>query len=1061
MRRKGITAHILSKIYERNKGKVLKKETEIKIIKSLIGLPNQSFDEIYKMASYAIKEGLDKLNIYASLLISEGKDKEKVKTFDDDILNLMLTKTNFLKLNLTEEFLKVKENYEKSLIIFRFLNIVSDDQGTVDKFLMLKEFEKHKKEGETHVEKAEFEETCANINYSPWQKVLQDQKSLSNSIDSLFKSKTYRYNFSKTKVKIDGKNAFIYNVEGIEFTVPAITNGYYHLGGHQFIMLQNQNSINGMRIRPSNPLESLNALQQIFYISKIIIDYYDYKSEEGVELLCNLFQKGIDSLFYQKFTRFDESGNIFEWIDPNLSDEEKEDLHYKITFYESKNVDAPVLNKFGLVNQNYFGYKVNLKLTETIYNNVDPTGLNNVGSFATIYNNEERVTRAELHNPLVWFDKEPYRIALIHNMLKKATDIVLFDIVEMDLNVNGLTTFNGGFIHQSNYKSMEKVALDGYFKGVSMPLYRGNPLVGDVNKDISNLDGVTKVYYIDNNGEERIVSIMNESDSFKRGIVSNMISGINKFSNTEKLVDPEELFEENIRTIYARFEDGSSKALCQRVIQTLNVHLIREPDFSWGFKFGVELINRIEVEGLTALLDELLPNVHGKATELYSSELADLHGKYGKINQSYNYASDGIILTAFQSSKLNVDESIVVLTKKEYRQLLATHNELIYVEGERLFTNNSFIVINPYLDRAAASYVKKTEIIISNFNGIFVNPKVWLLMKRDGDGDTAGIHFFGNSLSEEALTQLQTFHYNSLIELYGEAVTDEEINFALRDGYFTSFKEYVYYFASKAKGEEHAKNLIKWLYPDGKFRVITEGEKRIRLMTLHTVQLTNIASKKMIGFAKRVPMDALMIFKYYVNKNENVSQETIKTFLKEIDDLSNILVQQVIDMLKWSQNYKEVLKTTFLSFAFQDLVSNLFKGVFKYEYRFLKKLYERLKARGIIFKQGKDYYWNEEPFTVEIKDYFDYIINLRKNYKFDKAYVEKGEQPLAFSPSVKDLESFKPYYRVKADAFLGLLNPEGEIYKTLESFIDKNLKTFNFEESYFGTKGAQNVSLIK
>lgn len=1016
---------------------------------------------VFALWEYKLPTNYKELKLLVNNLLRDGY--EKLTISNEDLKALKEENMNF---NHVFSFLNIKfrldslikeedidNDFDNVLKIVRFLNLISEDLETVTPKIIRELI--YKKE-EAEVIRTNFEEssfTSKNKGYN--DTILQGGMSLNSQIGML------PLQYTERKVLRNNEPFFekTLRLGTVDYPVyfPARIGGVYLYNGIEYAdILLWRNTKHGV---PTNLFTMLNLRNILFsFIFTLVRIKVDISLPEVSYYIQKEAQARLDSLFFQKFggSYKDPISNSWKQWEGRTTlvqslyanTEVQKEMHFHKNFYMEEYEKAPFnLNKIGKeVSLN--GYlNLDFGFSKVHKNILDPTGFNVKGDYVLVYNNEDKVSLAEKINPFIRYDKQAYRRSSMPHMVAQSYKKIESEVVFMDLTVEELTTDNGAGIVQvypEDYVPFEKVALEGYHKGITRT----------IPKD-SKIKSITAVI----DGKEVPINIYG-TDKFSREIYS--LDMINS-----KGEDPELNYQKN--EIFINYKDKKKESLGFHRVLTLNQHFIRKPEFTTGVTLGREFFNRISLLDLKESYDYFLKDQIKEATRKFFLEEGRIWGKRGIVAKAFEYHDpNGVMATTLPDPTLKRNEVRIEVTLENFKLISRINKNITFkeiIEGEKYEVINGLLPINPSIDNTQVMFIEKIFINITGINGLFVNPSNWRLQDRDFDGDLGGVIFLPNNTPQKVIEELQFFKWDNLEMLYPEKISgDEWKNFSpLEDSKnFETFKEEVFYYANKVKGEEFAKKQIDFLYPNGEFRKeFSDKEKLEFLIEEHKIQLVTLLSKYLIGVSKKPLMDALMYLQLYASETE-VSEELKKEAMKRIDILMTLLVQKSIDLMKWSENFKEVLEATLLIQRMGEAINILLLSELAVTYPIYNLVLDRLVERGNIIPTKVEFFSNKNQRKITYirnyvskldwltidkeEDYLDKIINM-SNFSFDVRldtykgvqYIERYIRPenLTFNRNVK----FENLIKV-------LDTGENSVYQMIINSIEEDLKDLDFDKEY-------------
>ncbi|NCB02730.1 MAG: hypothetical protein EOM67_11280, partial [Spirochaetia bacterium] len=371
------------------------------------------------------------------------------------------------------------------------------------------------------------------------------------------------------------------------------------------------------------------------------------------------------------------------------------------------------------------------------------------------------------------------------------------------------------------------------------------------------------------------------------------------------------------------------------------------PEFK-SYKLGIEWFMRARLMGAHGLVKYLLGDSESIAKaikELEERNDRNLYGKNGAVTALFQKSVLGFIATATPNVLLRPDQVSIKLTDAEFELFIENIKRLakdIDVEkvredfnsGKSISLPPSLIVGNPSIDDANTIY---EEVTVSKgskytlFGYVEVNPTLWLRMGRDFDGDIATLLFFAYGLRKE-LKQFFSYTLRNITE-YGfeyaardillgvpEDIYDASQLHLLPSKYpYTNLDEYVRwvslikkYKPGKPLNEKFADDTVKLFH-----KTLT---KREVIVGTSSNLMTTRVSKQLIGVSKTVTMRGMGLLEIIL-ETVNAPQELKDRLRLYCDRMNWTLVQPTIDIQKWSDNLREVIKTILLVYRVSEAVS--------------------------------------------------------------------------------------------------------------------------------------------
>ena len=656
---------------------------------------------------------------------------------------------------------------------------------------------------------------------------------------------------------------------------------------------------------------------------------------------------------------------------------------------------------------------------------------------------------------------------------------------------SGLSTNEGQRLINKEYAEKlklwegTKIAYNGYDKGVSR-----------IMQD--------DVYFI-HNGEKifvNLTSLVNMAGRLNLGVLYEGLYNGNKKLHGDDSVEIRDFYtkplkEGELLPMKELFRDGVS--LGKHPVGYMASYLVRDMDSSYQsvdeedeeelvykrYKLGLEWFARARLRGAKQLVMWLLHATDFKydktltldenyrafqalffneAYTLAENGEGKLFGKYGKVTQKFQSEVAGFSSTVFGNVNVKPSEAHLYVVERELPLFLLNLKraypkmDIEKVREDLEFGKDVKVPVlqlrHPSIDDANSIYVNLSIHLTHNpfakNSYIEVNPLVWARQGGDFDGDLGQFIFLPFFLKSEAMTHFSfirmnieepSFEYKARDILFGKQssvfstkhLRDVPLESSKR---FEDIPSYLYWIGLVKKDEAYASKLRD-------LHLVHLTHEQVLNSAIPNLFTTHV-SKQLIGVAKSITMKALFFLE---NLFDYVGTQELKDkFVDYLNAMNNEIVQNVINIQKWSNDLHQVVRWILITYRMNEAISALIEWDFyptKHLFYKVKDMYYRqgLIQKGRVIGQ------------LEFKNKLDEMIYGHCDLGHSRFLVEKEfVSQYDGKPYTKLVVGHDEYNagwtNFKIEKYIEYLNPEGEIYKAVVKSVEKDMKD-NFSEEWF------------
>jgi len=498
-----------------------------------------------------------------------------------------------------------------------------------------------------------------------------------------------------------------------------------------------------------------------------------------------------------------------------------------------------------------------------------------------------------------------------------------------------------------------------------------------------------------------------------------------------------------------------------------------------SYKLSLEWFARARLMGVEKTVAYLLgsnADIMDYINKLEISGERNLYKKNGKVTQRFSKEVTGFTSTVTANVNVKPGHARIYLTSSEIRPFLENIKRIdknydiergirAYHAGKTVILPPALQLRNPSIDDANTVFVEVTvhkASIYAEHGYSEVNPIVWQRQGGDFDGDQVIFLFFPYVFRKELETHFSYLKRN-IVE-YGFEFAARDLIFGkpediydttnlhmLASHYtYTDLDSFIEFIGTVKKNAEYGKEIRELAN--------TKLTKREAIVKASSNLFTTRISKQLIGIAKTITMKATFFIEDFMNRFGITDQETKTRLLTKTARMNEKLVQNVIDIQKWSDNLKEVIKTVLLVYRMSEAVSTRIEWEFYPTYRTFAIVRDMALKNGLVevvdTEKGKFInFTNSLDFVLKLKTvdykYQDFLYNGLDLEPF--ARIKKTYTSYIFDSSRAE---WKPQSNPlqKANELIDVIDMSKDTYQNILAFTEEDMRSIDVDSLFYVIK---------